>query len=168
MSRLPRPNIPTAVELAVALRQIGDAPDTIKAKVAVAKKARRLGAERDGSLFVLACTLACPVDVLQLDHDPALENREKVFKNGIHVDYKPAANDPDWLFYRPHGPEFAGSHKIKTLVRGDHGQYSDAGLARKNKRIAKNRDPKRRTAKIAQRKDPWQKGRKFAKRPARR
>lgn len=151
MSRLVRPLIPAAVKLAVVLRQLGMPQEIVVVFVAAAKRGRRLGAEIKAKLFVLACSLGCPADDLQLDHDPALENREKVFICNIHVGYEPAANDPEHLFYRPQSPEFAGSHKIKTLVRGDHGQHSDRALAAKNRKIARNRDPKRRRVKIKSR-----------------
>lgn len=157
MSRLPRPNVPTAVELAVVLRQNGDDAATVKATVARSKKSRRLSADRDANLFVLACTLACPVASLDLDHDPALENREKLVempdgrrrrvviapKGAVVLRYFPDANDPEHLFYRPREHEHGGSHKVKTLVRGDHGQHSDLALNNKLKRIARNRGGKR-------------------------
>ena len=194
MARLPRPDIPTAVELAVVLRQIGDDAVAVKAKVRAAKKARRLAAERDAKLFVLACTLGCPVASLDLDHDPALENREKLVempdgrrrrvviapKGATILRYYPDANDPEHLFYRPRGKEHGGSHKVKTLVRGDHGQHSDLALNNKLKNIAKKRGGKRVASRfqsrhlVRRRSDsaprrkipsrPFQKGRKFQRR----
>ena len=155
MSRLPRPHVPMIVRCRVAARQIGwNDPDTLlslhRPHSGAPKGTAGHGRLLQKLLVELAKKLKCEVTDLRLDHDPALENRVKVFRKGIHVDYKPAANDPEWLAYRPHGPEFAGSHLIKTNVRGDHGQHSDRAQAAKNKNIAKNRDPKRRKAKIAQ------------------
>jgi len=48
--------------------------------------------------------------------------------------YAPHAHDPDCLRYRPQPPEFAGSHHVKTNVRGEHGQYSDVVLAKRERR----------------------------------
>jgi hypothetical protein len=102
-----------------------------------------MGILLDDCLDEFAKRLGCEASDLHLDHDPALENREKVFKCNVHIGYEPDANNPDHLFYRPYGPEFFGSHKIKTLIRGDHGQLSDAGLARKRKRFEKKRAKKK-------------------------
>jgi len=63
----------------------------------------------------------------QLDHDPALVNRE--FNKRNHR-YTPDANDPVYLVYRT-----KDAHDIKTRVRGDGAQHSDLGLRRKMKRI---------------------------------
>jgi hypothetical protein len=54
---------------------------------------------------------------VHLDHEPPL--RERAF-NERTGKYTPDANDPDYLIYRT--PE---EHRIKTFVRGDHGQYPD-------------------------------------------
>lgn len=148
MSRLPRPTVPVKVELQVVLRQLGISPLLASITVDHAVVHRQCGIHRDFFLELLADKFGCAVNELDLDHDPAMENREKVYRKGVHVDYKPAANDPEFLHYRPHGPEFIGSHDVKTRIRGDHGSYSDAALARKIKRIASNRDPHRRKAKI--------------------
>lgn len=130
--RLPRPYIPMEVRLQVALRQAYQAgycsagfsfPVSIQFQL------------QNALLFLFGDEQA------HLDHDPALQNRERYAdKTGIH--YIPDANDPNYLIYRT-----AQDHKIKTLVRGDGAQHSDAALARKNKRIARNRDPKRRKRK---------------------
>jgi hypothetical protein len=90
-----------------------------------------------------------------LDHDPALINRKY---NPRTEKYTPDANDPNYLIYRK-----ADDHRTKTIVRGEHGQYSDLGLRRKNKRIAANRNPNRRKVKIKNRKANWPK-RPFPKR----
>jgi len=65
-----------------------------------------------------------------LDHDPPLRSREF---NPITLKYKPDANDPDYLVWRD-----KEGHRVKTYVRGEHGQYSDTILiARERKREKK-------------------------------
>ena len=159
MALLLRPNIPFEVRCRVALRQLGEMfPDQV-----IAEHPRALGKLLDSLLSRLAPLLGCEVSDLRLDHTWALENRPKQFKDGIHVDYYPPANDPEWLAYRPQGTQFAGSHDVKTRIRGDRGQLSDNALAKKERRRQRKLDPNRRRAKIAQRKNPWPK-RPFPKR----
>ena len=67
-----------------------------------------------------------------LDHDPPLAAREFNQRTGI---YNPDANHPESLIYRK-----AEDHRIKTLIRGEHGQYSDIALIKRERRRAK---PKR-------------------------
>ncbi len=72
---------------------------------------------------------------VELHHRPALVNR----RHFGETRYVPDANDPDYLVYLP-----AADHDIETRVRGQHGQHSDLGLARKRKRIErKAKRPKR-------------------------
>jgi len=156
VSRLPRPTPTFEDRCRVALCQLGEFyPDAVidahRCDRTVAPQHRMPGlrALLDELLVRLAALLGCEVSDLRLDHDPALENRAKVYdESGWHVEYVPPANDPDHLRYRPHGPEFVGSHLIKTNVRGDHGAHSDRALAAKNKNIARNRDPDHRKVKI--------------------
>ena len=68
----------------------------------------------------------------ELHHRPSLVNRPW---NKRKQDYDPPANSPEHLVYLP-----KDNHRIETLVRGERGQLSDAGLRRKNKRMAKNRE----------------------------
>ena len=165
MSRLPRPNPTVEVRCRVVLRQLGGVfvDDVIKANRFVPRvtPSRSLSKLLHTKLTALAGLLKCEVSDLRLDHTWALENRPKRFKNGVHVDYYPPANDPEWLAYRPQGTQFAGSHDVKTRVRGDNGQLSDNALAKKERRRLKKLDPHRRKAKIAQRKNPWPKNRRF-------
>jgi len=63
------------------------------------------------------------MEPVQLDHEPALELREF---NARRHQFKPAANDPNYLIWRT-----AENHRIKTFVRGDGAQLSDAGKRRK-------------------------------------
>jgi hypothetical protein len=70
-----------------------------------------------------------------LDHDPPLNLRDRTKDGG----YLPEANDPDWLIWRT-----AEDHWLKTYVRGDGAQLSDAGKRRKElKRKRKATRPKR-------------------------
>jgi hypothetical protein len=121
MTKLLRPYIPLKTRCRVAARQlagvIGLAVVYTDAKAA--KQLKEL-------LHVLAETLKCKSADLQLDHNPALENRAF---NSVTKKYLPEANDPDYLIYRERH-----AHKIKTLVRGDGAQLSDAAIARKRKR----------------------------------
>lgn len=65
-----------------------------------------------------------------LDHDPPLRARAFNPRTGK---YKPDANDPRFLIYRSQE-----EHRVKTYVRGEHGQYSDTILiARERKREKK-------------------------------
>lgn len=151
--RLPRPYIPLSIRVQVAARQYekefgvepglaGFTSDKRKLRyilVALGWKAKHHQLDHEGHLV--------PVCKWHLDHHPALENRKRVCHQGKWY-YVPDANDPDYLIYRT-----KEAHDIKTRIRGDGAQYSDHALARKNKRIKRNRDPKRRVVKIAQRKD---------------
>ena len=157
MSRLLRPYIPLAVRVQVARRQCVAAKSFINV-FGVATDIEPVWAfalpHRDtlNRLLVILFGEKKP----ELHHRPALVNRHRK-RNG---DYDPPANDPNYLVYL-----VDDDHDVETRIRGLHGQHSDLGLARKNKRIARNRDPKRRKAKIAQRKHPWPKGRKLRNRP---
>ena len=138
--KLPRPYIPIDIRLQVAERQFGYSLVTI----GQSKKER----------LKLVLKLLFDGEPYHLDHDPALEHRQKLYHNCVHVAYSPPANDPDHLIYRK-----ADNHRIKTFVRGDGAQLSDAAKARKDKRIARNRDPKRRKYKWPKQKirnRPWQ------------
>ena len=133
--RLFRPYIPLDVRCLVLCRQLGEN----KSLVAGAIAARRLGELLDVLKLKFAALINSPVEDLQLDHDPALENRGVVMIDGKVVDYSPPANDPDYLFYRP-----KDAHYIKTHVRGAYGaQYSDAMLAKRERNRNRER-PKRR------------------------
>lgn len=141
MSRLPRPSIPDSVKVAVALRQLRslDAP-----AATLERTEKRVGPYVERLLFALQIFLKTSRK-LELHHRPALVNREKVFVAGIHVGYRPDANDPVFLHYVPED-----AHDVETRVRGLRGAHSDLGLARKLKKIAKNRE-KRPRKKVASR-----------------
>jgi hypothetical protein len=149
MARLHRPHVPLDVQCAVALRQNGLDPGERASVLRRFKGA--YGKLLDAILVVVASNQHCAVDNLQLDHDPPLGARRKVWH-----DYIPKANDPDYLVWRD-----KESHRVKTLVRGEHGQYSDLALIKRERR--RNRKQSRPKQKIAARKKPWPK-RKFQKR----
>lgn len=113
MSRLHRPHIPVAVRLQVALRQVKQQCEPVP------RFGRSDGEYLKALLWILFQDASC-----QLDHNPALTNRER---DGVR--YIPDANDPDYLIYRT-----KAAHDIKTRVRGDGAQLSDLAIARKRKR----------------------------------
>jgi hypothetical protein len=133
--RLYRPAIPTHVKCRVALRAVGE----IWVDEAIKAHHGGLGAFLDQLLFKLAGLLGCEVKDLRLDHDPALALRKRRGE-GKNTVYTPAANDPEFLRYRPHGTQFAGSHDVKTRIRGDNGQYSDIVLIKRERRRNKKRN----------------------------
>lgn len=132
MTRLYRPPIPIQVKCRVVLRQIGELfiDDKMQAH------RRGWGSLLDVSLSRLAVLLKCEVIDLRLDHDPALALRERCGE-GKQTVYTPAANDPEFLAYRPHGAQHEGSHDVKTRIRGDHGQFSDITLIKRQRRREK-------------------------------
>lgn len=137
MPRLLRPHIPLKVRCRVVLRQLGEMwPDQFfeSAKLIGWNTRETL----DHLLARLAELLACDVKSLALDHDPALGAREKVFRKGEHIGYRPDANDPEHLIYRE-----KHAHHIKTNVRGDGAQHPDRVLIKKNRRIERGPRPKR-------------------------
>jgi hypothetical protein len=141
MPRLLRPYIPIPVRIDVAERQAVLGAPTVSFHDVPAKPTdRRL----DALLGKIASQAGCEPQDLRLDHDPPLGARRKRFNRaGEHVDYYPAANDPAHLFYRPHGPQFAGSHLIKTNVRGDRGQFPDRVLIKRARRHERGESPKK-------------------------
>lgn len=120
--RLPRPYIPLAVRVQIAERQFfvkcgrDQAPFLLQPNETNSLHLRRL-------LFFLFAD-----EPYHLDHDPALENRFLSWRDG-KAHYVPDANDPEFLIYRT-----KQNHKIKTYIRGDGAQLSDAAKARKRKR----------------------------------
>jgi hypothetical protein len=140
MTRLYRPHIPLEVRCRVALRQLGELwPDE-----ALKANEGALGDFLARLLSKLAELLGCKVSDLRLDHNPPLAARPR-FRRGLgrKTYYQPPANDPDHLAYRPHGPEFAGSHLIKTNIRGDHGQHPDRVLIKRERQRREKRPKKR-------------------------
>lgn len=160
MSRLPRPHIPLDVRCRVALSQVVP-HGGIDVEALIERHRGKLKRYLDDLLSRLADRLGCSTRELHLDHDPALENRKQLHSVSAAITgdetfmrYEPDANDPRYLIYREGG--FSGSdHDVKTRIRGEHGQLSDHGLARKEKR---------RQRKLTKPKTKWPKGRKLKSR----
>jgi hypothetical protein len=169
MPRLYRPVIPIEIKCRVILRQLGEIfiDDVIRLNRFVPREsvhrrslARLLAKKQEEFASLLGCT----VPELRLDHDPPLAARPKHRRGlGKKTFYIPDANDPDHLFYRPHGPQHAKSHLIKTNVRGDHGQHPDRVLIKKARKLERGPKPKRAIARFSA-KNPKQKT-KWASRP---
>jgi hypothetical protein len=126
--RLPRPYIPLKVRLQVAWRQLEPKP-------------RRYGLgyfltfNRAERLRRILSEIFTDDVKVHLDHDPPLFARLKIRdKNGAVIGYSPAANDPDFLVYRA-----KEDHRVKTYVRGEHGQYSDTVLIKRERKREKKK-----------------------------
>lgn len=136
--RLVRPHVPVRVRVAVAARQLAERG------TAFAFAEDLTASER----LVLLLWLLFQDEPRHLDHDPPLMLRPFDEETGL---YTPDANDPDHLVYRT-----KEDHRLKTLVRGDGAQLSDAGKRRKEiRRERKAARPKRR----------WPRGRKLRSGP---
>lgn len=136
--KLPRPYVPLKVRILVARRQVLQLPDnpfsqSMKSIIA-AVPIENINYTKY-TLQLLLASLGMLHDA-QLDHDPPLMLRQKLYHNGTHVAYSPPANDPEFLIYRN-----ASDHKIKTLIRGNGAQRSDFAQRRYLKRLEKNRRP---------------------------
>lgn len=138
MVRLFRPHIPLSVRSIIATRQFYENGKNAPAR----EDGETLPDFLARQLTGLASLFGCDVSDLRLDHDPALAARIRR-GSGRATIYEPPANSPNHLSYRPHGPEFAGSHLIKTNCRGDHGQHPDRVLIKKMRRIERGPRPKR-------------------------
>lgn len=150
--KLYRPHVPLSVRVIVAARQLRAHGDKSSRSVLYGLSlsepknfpgdptlsfARKLA----WLMSALAICLGCEVKDLRLDHDPPLGARPRRRRGlGRKTYYTPDANDPDHLFYRPHGPEHAGSHLIKTNVRGEHGQHPDRVLIKKARKLERSRN----------------------------
>lgn len=134
MARLYRPSIPLEIKCRIVLRQLGE----MFIDDVLAAHDRGLGKLLSEKLAEFAETIKCEVSDLRLDHDPPLAARPQ-FRRGLgkKTYYQPDANDPEHLFYRPHGAQFSGSHDVKTRIRGDHGQYPDIVLIKRERRRQK-------------------------------
>lgn len=155
--RLPRPHISLEVRCRVALRQLGEAAPN-KAIDARRRSSGGLAQYLSELLNVLAHSLGCHVDELRLDHRPALALRQKVFRDGMHVDYEPPSDSVDDLSYLSHA-----DHLVKTNRRGDHGQHPDRVLIKKMRRIERGPRPKRQPG--FKKKNPKAPKRKWPSRP---
>ena len=141
--RLFRPYVPLSVRVQVAERQVEEIvklDDVYGSTFQNWTLQHRLDVLHER----LAKSFGCELKDLRLDHDPPLAARPKERRGlGKKTYYIPDANDSYHLFYRPHGPQFEGSHLIKTNVRGDHGQHPDRVLIKKARRLERGPKPKR-------------------------
>lgn len=133
--RIPRPYIPIKTRIMVARRQILALPDN-PFTLAMKPIVRHVSVFNKTTLELLLATLGMRLDA-QLDHNPPLMLRKKLYHNGKHVAYSPPANDPDFLIYR-----IAENHRIKTFIHGDGAQRSDMAQRRYLKRVNASRNPK--------------------------
>jgi hypothetical protein len=132
--RLSRPYIPLAVRVEVAERQCRECGLHPQIDVRILKT-DTLGARLKRALLALSAMAWCQRQRLELHHRPALVNRRRK-RNG---EYDPPANDPFYLVYLP-----KKDHDIETRVRGVGAQRSDLSQRRYLKKVARNRDTKRR------------------------
>lgn len=145
MPRLFRPHVPLSVRCAVARRQLRERNSTFKGFGGT------LTIMLEQLRTALAESFKCEVKELRLDHDPPLGARPRRRRGlGRKTYYTPDANDPDHLFYRPHGPEHEGSHLVKTNVRGDHGQHPDRVLIKKERKLSRRRETGRKASRFPQ------------------
>lgn len=148
MARLYRPHVPLLVRCTVAERQLmamtSSLPTNEFGVIWRDDPKSKLKPRLDSALFHLAVAFRCKVRDLRLDHDPPLALRLQ-FRRGLgkKTYYEPDANDSEYLRYRPHGAEFEGSHAIKTFVRGDHGQFSDVALIKRERRRQRKKSEKK-------------------------
>jgi hypothetical protein len=148
--KLPRPHIPLAVRVEVAERQFDALPirrvidpdhtfieyvRTIFLNKIDREEWRRAVPVRDRLKLMLRFIFG--EAKVHLDHDPPLGARVKIKRGGVIIGYRPAANDPRHLVYRT-----AAEHRIKTNVRGEHGQHPDRVLIKKQRRRERPARPK--------------------------
>lgn len=118
--KLVRPHIPIRVRLEVIARQV-QLRDVLQAAAHFQNASERLK-------YLLWSKFGSRKH--HLDHDPPLCLREII--DADIGKYQPDANDPNFLIYRTEE-----DHRIKTFVRGDGAQLSDA--AKRRKEINRNR-----------------------------
>lgn len=124
----PRPNIPLPVQVLVAERQLFARGDGWQA-VIVASQFITLGRRLPVLLWLLWGS-----EPTALDHDPPLRWRTYTERiKNIAARYTPNANDPDHLIWRTEI-----DHKIKTNVAGEHGQFPDRVLIKRERNREKN------------------------------
>lgn len=130
----PRPHIPLATRCNVAALQLWPTHVTFFAEFS-REDGESLAALLERRLIALATVLGCEPADLDLDHNPPL--RARPYNPRIKdpaARYTPNANDLHHLEYRPRAAEHERSHRIKTNVRGDHGQHSDRVLIKRERR----------------------------------
>ena len=144
MACLYRPHIPLKVRCHVAERQLAAYPTIQCLHLVVDWDQTTDRARLESALTLLARAIGCEIKDLRLDHEPALALRPQERRGlGKKTYYLPDANDPEYLAYRPHGAQFDGSHDVKTRLRGDHGQFSDIALIKRQRRRERPAKPKR-------------------------
>ena len=128
--KLTRPYIPLFVRLEVIARQLQAADQLMT--VLLSEEQFRGKQMREHLAFLLEAMFgAQPV---HLDHDPPLCLREIIDAEfGI---YEPAASDPRFLVYRTQE-----DHRLKTYVRGDGAQRSDAAKRRRKIKAERKERP---------------------------
>jgi hypothetical protein len=142
MTRLYRPHIPLATKIAVAERQAKEYPCLLWGHYLVVDWTGNQRRQLESLLSILAKAFGCEIKELRLDHDPPLGARPLMHKRKTGtVVYSPDANDPEHLFYRPHGTIHANSHDVKTRIRGDHGQFPDVTLIKRERRRQRRLKP---------------------------
>jgi len=112
-----RPHIPIPVRLTVIARQLQESRqlyDVLTVAVLTMSEAAKLD-------HLLTCKFG--EEKYHLDHDPSLVLRSYDEATG---QYTPDANDPDFLVYRTEE-----DHRLKTYVRGEGAQFSDAAKRRR-------------------------------------
>lgn len=122
-NKRPRPRVPLLVRINVITRQLHQS-----GRYAMRSEAGTLQ-------YVLATNLRLMFGEEQqvaLDHQPPLRVRAFRPRTGK---YTPDANDPEHLIYRT-----VEDHKLKTNVRGDHGQFPDRVLIKRERK--RERGPK--------------------------
>lgn len=142
-NRIKRPYVPLSVRCEVAARQL-----RFEQRPRAIAYATQFSKRRALDYMLAVLFDGEPHD---LDHDPPLAARQR--KRGKYV---PDANDASYLIYRPRA-----KHREKTYLRGEHGQYSDLALIKREKR---KRRPKRPSRKLRSA-NRWPAGRKLRSRP---
>lgn len=144
MTRLARPYVPVHVRLEVIARQL-QAEHKLMAVLTVSALTMK---NTDRLDYLLKAMFGD--EKVHLDHDPSLVLR---YYDEATGKYTPDANDPQHLVYRT-----MTDHKIKTFVRGDGAQFSDA--AKRRRKIKQERMEKE-----PPRPSRWPLGRKLRSRP---
>jgi hypothetical protein len=125
--KLVRPYIPLGVRLEVIARQLqlrGQLYDVMWVEI-IPNRSTRLA-------YMLSRMFGA--QKVHLDHDPPLCLRYFDPETGL---YEPDANDPNHLVYRTEE-----EHRVKTYMRGDGAQLSDAGKRRKEIRRRRKETPR--------------------------
>jgi hypothetical protein len=130
--KLPRPHVPLRVKIKVAEKQLVRSKNVL-GLIDACSEGVRVEMARGPYLILLLSKLG--VGPWHLDHEPPLMLRRRRRDGG----YIPDANNPEFLIWRT-----KEDHRIKTFIRGDGAQLSDAGKRRKEiKKRKKATRPKR-------------------------